>query len=79
MYTIYFPGLGEITIPKRSMHKCGQKACFLGHDSHKIPVGIIVDKLCMPTNQFDDCDYCHITSYTRFGIKTKCNIYLAIR
>jgi hypothetical protein len=79
MYTIYLDGIGEVTLRKNVMHSHKHKTCILGHDNNRVRIGIIVDKLIMPSNPFDDCGYCHITSYTRFGITTKCNIYAAIR
>ena len=79
MYTIYIAGIGEVVLRKSTIHTKGRKTCILGRDTNKVRVGIIADKVCKPSNPFDDCGYLHITSYTRFGITTKCNIYAALR
>lgn len=78
MYTMYIPGVGEVIVRKGALHRIGTKTYILGHDSKRKPIRFVVDKILIPGNQFEECGYCHITSYTQGNTITQCNLYKAI-
>ena len=78
MYTLYLAGVGEVSIPAKSVHVIGTKFYLIGHDSKRRPINLTVDKIRIPGNQPGECGYCHITAYAYGSTVTKCDIYRAL-
>lgn len=78
MYTVHIPGFGSVSFRKKGIYTKGKKLCIMAHDEKYHDIILLADKMTKPTNQPYDCGYCHITSYTRCGKTTNCNIYLAL-
>lgn len=78
MYTMYFAGVGEVSVYKDALHNIGSKTYILGYDSTHRPIRFTVDRVYVPKDQPNDCGYCHITSYTQGNTVTQCNIYQAL-
>lgn len=78
MYTIYLAGIGEVSIPAKSVRHIGRKVYLVGRDRKHKPINLTVDKICMPGNQPGDCGYCHITTYVYGNTVTRCDIYQAL-
>lgn len=79
MYTLYLAGIGEVSVPRKSVKHIGHKIYLLGYDRRRQSIYLVVDRIDIPKGQPEECGYCHIISYSHGNTVTKCNIYQALR
>ena len=77
-YTIYSEEFGHITLHMYTIHISGFHTYITGYDEDKKPVNFVMDKLCYLDDYITDYGYCHIISYTKDGVCTKCNLYQSL-
>ena len=78
MYTLYLRQLGEVTLCLDTIRKSRHFVFVTGYDDGGNCIEFIMDKFCALRDSPYDYGYCHIRSYVKNGICTKCNIYRAL-
>ena len=77
-YTLYLHPFGEVTINLDTVDIHRHLVFVVGYDSNHNRVRLMIDKLCRLNDYPCDYGYCHIVSYTAYGITTPCNIYASL-
>ena len=77
-YTIYVPSLGEITLHLSTATFSGRTIFMRGLDNNHERINFTFDQFVYPDSE-KSCGFCHITSYTKGGVYTPCNMYQAVR
>ena len=78
LYTIYPVELGRVLLHMDTVQFSGFLTKVVGYDDDRNPIYFEMDKVCYLDDYIVDYGYCHIVSYTKFGVRTECDIYQSL-
>ena len=78
-YTLHLPlPLGVVVLHLDTMRISGFNHYVSGYDSDHNRIDFIMDRFAWIDDIVYEYGYCHITSYTKCGVRTPCNLYQSL-
>ena len=79
LYAIHTAELGKVMLHTKTMSFHDKNIHITGYDDDDNQISFVLDKICYLEDYFSsDYGYCHIVSYTKDGVCTKCNMYQSL-
>lgn len=78
MYILHLFPLGEVRLYLSTILIYGFNIYISGYDEHHNRIDFTMDRMHYPEDYPNVMGYCHIISYIKNGITTKCNTYASL-